>query len=447
MEWDLVKEILIDKYRSGYDDNRLYYIFLGLIDDLKILDYDSEQLDYYQFKQIYYGLKSGINVDIYADYHISAKKMEIIRISLENDTFSSDMLNSSLSLRELVDISKNNKIVSGKKKYQIFKKQNETTLSIIDDEYLDSISINELFEDDNTLKFEDFFTEFPSKEFKQPDEFYEYYKNFPLSEDFNLLNSVIQQYSILNAEEEIKIANEFHNSNYDSWERFLLSNIRLVWSIAKKYTATHLEFYDNFQNGFLGLIHAAHCFEPSFGTKFSTYATNWINQSITRNIADSNFIIRIPVHMQEQLKKFNKLSRDDGYQSFKIASLNYQKLGESISANDYNNYIYLDSLNDIEEITPSLIDTQFSYSSNIDLNLLREEIQTIIHECLTKRESEIISLRFGLLDGVSLTLEEIGRQYNITRERIRQIESKAIKKLQSKNIKKRLVYFMYPTLN
>ena len=253
---------------------------------------------------------------------------------------------------------------------------------------------------------------------------------------------------LLSAEEEAALARAAQAGDEDARRRLSEANLRLVVSVAKRYAGRGLPFLDLIQEGNLGLMKAAEKFEPDRGFKFSTYATWWIRQSITRAIADQGRTIRIPVHLVESINRVKKTAGE------LLRRTGREPTAEEIAAQLDMEPARVRELIQLAQ-DPISLETPVGEEEDAHLEdfiqddeagvpadeagrqLLRRELMNVL-KSLTPREERVIALRFGLEDGRARTLEELGREFNVTRERVRQIEAKALRKLRHPSRAKRL---------
>jgi len=277
-------------------------------------------------------------------------------------------------------------------------------------------------------------------------------EDLPLSDPVRMYLREIGKIPLLKPEEEVELAKLVEAGDPVGKAKLVEANLRLVVSIAKKYIGRGMLFLDLIQEGNLGLIRAVEKFDYRKGFKFSTYATWWIRQAITRAIADQARTIRIPVHMVETINKLIRISRQL-----------VQRLGREPTAEEIAREMGIASerVEEIQRIAqePVSLETPIGEEEDSQLGdfledkelpspedaaagqLLREQLEGMLED-LTEREKEVLRLRFGLEDGHPYTLEEVGRRFGVTRERIRQIEAKALRKLRHPSRSKKLRDFL-----
>ena len=273
-------------------------------------------------------------------------------------------------------------------------------------------------------------------------------KSIAIDDPVRMYLKEIGKVPLLTAEEELELAKRMETGDPEAKQRLCEANLRLVVSIAKRYVGRGMQFLDLIQEGNLGLIKAVDKFDWRKGFKFSTYATWWIRQAITRSIADQARTIRIPVHMVETINKQIRVTRQL-----------LQELGRDPTPEEIAKEMEMpvEKVREISKIAqePVSLETPIGEEEDSHLgdfipdedmpspadaaafSMLREQLDEVL-STLTDREQEVLRLRFGLDDGRQRTLEEVGQQFNVTRERIRQIEAKALRKLRHPNRSRRL---------
>jgi len=274
-------------------------------------------------------------------------------------------------------------------------------------------------------------------------------EGIPIDDAVRMYLHDIGKVSLLTSSQEVSLAKRIEQGDMGAKRQLTEANLRLVVSIAKKYSArTTMSFLDLIQEGNIGLIRAVEKFDFRKGYKFSTYATWWIRQAITRAIADQGRTIRIPVHMVETINRLLKASRQL-----------MQRLGREPTPEELGAELDMtvDRINEIIRIAPEPLSLETPVGEQEDSHLgefiedakadspsevasntvLRKQLESVL-ATLNEREREVLKLRFGLNDGYARTLEEVGRVFQVTRERIRQIEAKALKKLRHPSRSRRL---------
>ena len=276
--------------------------------------------------------------------------------------------------------------------------------------------------------------------------------NFTIDDPVRMYLKEIGKVPLLTPEEEVELAIKMSEGDEEAKRRMSEANLRLVVSIAKRYVGRGMLFLDLIQEGHLGLIKAVEKFDYTKGYKFSTYATWWIRQAITRAIADQARTIRIPVHMVETINKVIRVSRQ------LLQELGHDPSAEEIAA-EMN--MPVEKVRDILKIAqePVSLETPIGEEEDSHLgdfipdedasepseaasfSLLKEQLMEVL-DTLTPREKKVLELRFGIVDGRTRTLEEVGKEFNVNRERIRQIEAKALRKLRHPSRSKKLKDFL-----
>lgn len=277
-------------------------------------------------------------------------------------------------------------------------------------------------------------------------------KDININDPVRMYLKEIGRISLLSPEEEMNLSIRVSEEDEDAKKILAESNLRLVVSIAKRYVGRGLLFLDLIQEGNIGLMKAVEKFDYDKGFKFSTYATWWIRQAITRALADQARTIRVPVHMVETINKMARIQRQ------MTLELNREPSEDELAA---KMGISVEKVREVMKISqdPVSLDTPIGeeedshfgdfvpdksnmspeeYATN---EILKEQIKEVL-KTLQKREQEVLELRFGLLDGTCYTLEEVGKRFNVTRERIRQIEAKALRKLRHPSRAKKLKDFL-----
>lgn len=375
---------------------------------------------------------------------------------LTNDSSEKNMLDCASKIESiksrLIEKGKKNGFISYKEIVKAFEKL-EINPEFIDDFYkiIEENDIEILgFQDDIFEKIEEDvdidLKDDPDFLITQSDE--DILKGINIDDPVRMYLKEIGKVPLLSGSEEIKLAKRMENGDEEAKKRLAEANLRLVVSIAKRYVGRGMQFLDLIQEGNLGLIKAVEKFDYTKGYKFSTYATWWIRQAITRAIADQARTIRIPVHMVETINKLIRIKRQL-----------LQELGRDATPDEIAIEMEMepDKVRDILKIAqePVSLETPIGEEEDSHLGdfiqdevvqapsdaatfaLLKDQLSSVLHT-LTDREQKVLRLRFGLDDGRARTLEEVGKEFEVTRERIRQIEAKALRKLRHPSRSKKL---------
>lgn len=342
-------------------------------------------------------------------------------------------------LQELLSIAKKKKnvleyqeISDFFKELELGPEQLENVLDFLEQNNIDVLRITNDDDDEEVLIDDDDEIEMENIDLSVPD-------GVSIEDPVRMYLKEIGKVPLLTAEEEIELAQKMEEGDQEAKKRLAEANLRLVVSIAKRYVGRGMLFLDLIQEGNLGLIKAVEKFDYRKGYKFSTYATWWIRQAITRAIADQARTIRIPVHMVETINKLIRVSRQ------LLQELGREPLPEEI-AKELD--MPVERVREILKISqePVSLETpigeeedshlgDFIQDDNVPVpaeaaaqTLLKEQLDEVL-DTLTEREQKVLRLRFGMNDGRARTLEEVGKEFDVTRERIRQIEAKALRKL------------------
>lgn len=342
---------------------------------------------------------------------------------------------------------------------ELFDWFNQNKIVITDDEDL-NITDADLALDDDSMDFDaddevDDFTdeENLASDIESLEQSFANSSHTKINDPVKMYLKEIGRVELLDPKEEPEIARRIQAGDEEAKKKLISANLRLVVSIAKKYVGRGMLFLDLIQEGNMGLVKAVEKFDYTKGFKFSTYATWWIRQAITRAIADQARTIRIPVHMVETINKLTRIQRQ------LVQDLGRDPTAEEIAAKMEN--ISPEKVREIQKIAlePVSLETPIGEEDDSHLGdfiedkealspdeyannqLLKDEINTVL-QGLTEREEKVLRLRFGLYDGRTRTLEEVGKEFNVTRERIRQIEAKALRKLKHPTRSKRLKDFV-----
>jgi len=421
-----------------------------------MMNYETEELASY----LEIGTVSGDPIDgLDGDYE---DKEERDDLDDDNETSSRDMRSIKMSIKELIEKGKRNGTLS-----------TSEILEVAEEIEYDPERLDKIYEalENMGIEITDYIDEAHSMEDLEPMddladiesevETYEtgeqmermlISEGLPIEDHVRMYLKEIGKVPLLSMDREIELAEKMVLGDEAAKQELVEANLRLVVSIAKRYVGRGMFFLDLIQEGNLGLMKAVEKFDHTKGYKFSTYATWWIRQAITRAIADQARTIRIPVHMVETINKVHRVSRQL-----------LQELGHEASADEIARVINMspDKVREIMKLAQEPVSLETPIGEEEDshlgdfiqdndapapaeaasLSMLREQLEDVL-STLTPREASVIKLRFGFVDGTLHTLEDVGREFNITRERIRQIEAKALRKLRHPSRAKKLRDFL-----
>ena len=421
-----------------------------------MMNYETEELASY----LEIGTVSGDPIDgLDGDYE---DKEERDDLDDDNETSSRDMRSIKMSIKELIEKGKRNGTLSTSEILEvaeeieydperldkIYEALENMGIEITD--YIDEAhSIEDLEPMDDLADIE---SEVETYETGEQMERMLISEGLPIEDHVRMYLKEIGKVPLLSMDREIELAEKMVLGDEAAKQELVEANLRLVVSIAKRYVGRGMFFLDLIQEGNLGLMKAVEKFDHTKGYKFSTYATWWIRQAITRAIADQARTIRIPVHMVETINKVHRVSRQL-----------LQELGHEASADEITRVINMspDKVREIMKLAQEPVSLETPIGEEEDshlgdfiqdndapapaeaasLSMLREQLEDVL-STLTPREASVIKLRFGFVDGTLHTLEDVGREFNITRERIRQIEAKALRKLRHPSRAKKLRDFL-----
>ena len=362
---------------------------------------------------------------------------ELTKYANEHSGFVNNKYLESLDLFNLIDIDDIEEIKS---------KLAENQVEFIDEgENLEDIEIVE-----DLIDLEDEKEDAEDEEIKLED--FSNLKGFNIDDPVKMYLKEIGKIPLLSADEERILAENMEAGDIEAKKKLAETNLRLVVSIAKRYVGRGMQFLDLIQEGNMGLMKAVEKFDFRRGFKFSTYATWWIRQAITRSIADQARTIRIPVHMVETINKLVRIERQ------LVQELGREPTNEEISE---HMGIEVDKVNEIRKIAQEPVsletpigeeddshlgdfiedETAIAPDEAANFSMLKEQLNQVL-STLSDREKKVLELRFGLNDGTPRTLEEVGKEFEVTRERIRQIEAKALRKLKHPSRSQKLKDFL-----